>query len=365
MSKSARILFLAVYVLTGLGIVMTYSASAVYANHVFGNAQYFLIRQALFVLIGTVLLFGVAAVPAHFWKDHSRGLILLAILLMGLVFVPVIGHHAGGARRWINLRILNFQPVEYAKVVVCIYLSDYLSRKIKFVRRGSLSVFFPPLLLIGAICVLTLLQPDLGSCVFIFIITAVLFFMIGIRLRYVAMASLVFIPVFYFLVIQVPYRLSRVSAFLNPWKDPQGSGFQIIQSFVAFSLGGWSGVGLGQSTQKLFYLPSSHTDFIFAVIGEELGLAGVLLVLSLYVLIFFCGIYMAEQATRHYERLLITSLTLLIVLQALINMLVATGLLPTKGLPLPFVSYGGTSVVFNLIAVGFLLGADRCRRRSV
>lgn len=359
MSKEARILFIAVYSLLGLGIVMTYSSSAVYAEYLYRNSQYFLTRQIVFAVIGTFVMFGVYAIPSRFWKDHARAMILLAMIFLLMVFLPVVGRSAGGARRWIWLGIMNFQPAEFAKVAVCLYLSDYLARKRKFIHKGSLSIFLPPLLLVGIVCVLTLLQPDLGSTAFIFLLASVLFFLAGIHLKYVLAAVVVGIPVFWVLIIKFPYRLSRVTSFLNPWEDPQGSGFQIIQSLYAFALGGWKGVGLGESTQKLFYLPSSYNDFIFSILGEELGLLGILAVILLYLTIFVCGILMAEKATTDYEKFLIMSLTLLIVLQAVIHMMVATGLIPTKGLPLPFVSYGGTSLLFNLMAVGLLLGISR------
>jgi cell division protein FtsW len=225
-------------------------------------------------------------------------------------------------------------------------------------------VFVPPLILIGIVCVLTILEPDLGSVAFIVMTMAILFFVSGLQLRYVLGALAVLLPAFYFLIIRVPYRLSRLEAYLNPWEDPLGSGFQIIQSFLAFASGGIHGVGLGQSTQKLFYLPSSHNDFILAVIGEELGLIGVMIVVALYVLFFLCCIRMARKSDQAFEKLLITSVTMLIVLQTVFHMMVATGLVPTKGLPLPFISYGGSSVVVNLIAVGILMAADRRKRRS-
>lgn len=366
MSLPARILFVAVYLLVSVGIVMTYSASSVYAEQVYGNSMYFLIRQLIFVIIGTFLMILTAMSPISFWKKHSREVILFAILMMMLVFLPGIGREAGGARRWVNLGPVNFQPVEFAKIAACIYLSDYMTRKIKIIKQGSLPILIPPMLLIGGVCGLSLLQPDLGSAVIIFLVMSVLVFMAGIKMTYVFLGLSALIPVFYALVARVPYRLSRVTAYLNPWDDPQGSGFQIIQSFLAFGMGGIKGVGLGQSTQKLFYLPSSYNDFIFSVIGEELGLIGMLFVMLLYAVIFVCGIRMAETARNDHERLLTTSLILLILFQALINMLVATGLIPTKGLPLPFVSYGGTSIVFNLMAVGFLLSLDRSshQRRS-
>jgi len=359
MSGAAKILFITVYLLISIGIIMTYSASAIYAQHVYGNSSYFLTRQVIFAVIGTFAMLLTAVIPITFWKKNARLVILLAILLMVLVFLPGVGRSAGGARRWIKLVVFNFQPVEFAKLAVCIYLADYLSRKHQYIRNGSLTIFFPPMLLVGSLCVLSLAQPDLGSCFIMFLIATLLFFIAGIRLRYVGTAVLFFLPVFYFLVVRVPYRMSRVVAYLNPWEDPQGSGFQIIQSFLAFGMGGVHGVGLGQSTQKLFYLPSSYNDFIMSIVGEELGLAGVFFVMLLYVVLFFSGIMIAERSRSDYNRLLAVALTLLIVLQGIINMLVATGLIPTKGLPLPFVSYGGTSLVFNLMAVGLLMSTDR------
>ncbi|HTL46848.1 MAG TPA: putative lipid II flippase FtsW [Verrucomicrobiae bacterium] len=359
MSFPGKILFITVYMLVSIGVVMTYSASAIYAQHVYGNSSYFLIRQIVYVILGTGALFFMAVIPISFWKKNARLVMLTAILMMIAVFMPSIGHSAGGARRWINLVVFNFQPVEFAKLTVCIYLSDYLSRKLQFIRKGSLTIFFPPVILVGMLCVLSLMQPDLGSCFIIALTTSILFFLSGIRLAYVGTAILGLLPVLYLLVVRVPYRMSRVVAYLNPWDDPQGSGFQIIQSFLAFGMGGLKGVGLGQSTQKLFYLPSSYNDFILSIIGEELGLAGVLVVIILYTILFFCGIAIAERSRQDYEKLLCISLTLLIVLQGVINMMVATGLIPTKGLPLPFVSYGGTSLVFNLASVGLILSADR------
>ncbi len=358
-SNQARIFFIAVYILVGLGIVMTYSASAIYAEHVYGHPEYFLIRQIAYAVFGTFVLLGTASIPITFWMKHARTMILLAIVFLVIVFLPVIGRSGGGAQRWIRLGPVNFQPAEYAKVAVCLYLTDYLTRKMKTIKKGSLFIFFPPLVLIGCVCILTLIQPDLGSTAFILLIVASLFFLSGIRLRYVLSAAAIVLPVFYFLIVRVPYRASRVVAYLNPWDDPQGGGFQIIQSLLAYAVGGIQGSGLGQGIQKLFYLPSSYNDFIFSIIAEELGLIGLLAVIVLYAVIFICGVQMAERATQDYDKLLISSITLMIVLQAIIHMMVTTGLVPTKGLPLPFVSYGGTSLVFNMMAAGLMLAADR------
>ncbi len=362
MSNSARVLFMTVFLLVGIGIVMTYSSSAVYAQYRYANPEHFLFRQFLYALLGTLLMFITASIPVTFWKNNSRAMILLAIIFLIIVYLPVIGHSGGGAQRWINLGIVNFQPAEFAKVAVCVYLADYLSRKMKWIKKGGVMIFLPPLMLIGLVCCLTLLQPDLGSTAFICLLVSVLFFLSGLRMRYVGFALSVLIPALYFLVIRVPYRAARVTAYLNPWDDPQGSGFQIIQSLLAFGIGGVRGEGLGQGIQKLFYLPSSYNDFIFSVIGEELGLIGLLFVIFLYGVIFFCGLQMAKRAKSDFERLLTISLTLMIVLQALIHMFVTTGLIPTKGLPLPFISFGGTSILFSMMAVGLLLACDRKAR---
>jgi len=365
MSKEARLIFIVTYLLVGLGVVMIYSASGVLAHDRYGNELFFLIRQGLYVILGTIGFFIAATLPVDFYKKNARAFMLLAIMLLIAVFLPVIGHTAGGARRWLHIGGFQFQPVEFAKLACCIYLADYIGRKIAIVQKGDIRVFVPPLILIGLVCGLTLLEPDLGSVAFIVMMTSVILFVSGLQLRYVFGALAVLLPALYFLIIRVPYRLSRLEAYLNPWEDPQGSGFQIIQSFLAFASGGVRGVGLGQSTQKLFYLPSSHNDFILAVIGEELGLIGVMFVIALYGLFFFCCIRMARRADQPFEKLVITSITLLIILQTVIHMMVATGLVPTKGLPLPFISYGGSSIVVNLIAVGILVAIDRRKRRNV
>jgi cell division protein FtsW len=347
------------YALVALGVVMTYSASAVYADQFFNSPTYFLRRQFFYVTIGSILFWFVSSLDPDFLRQHSRFLMILAVLLLLAVFLPFLGHTAGGARRWIKLPFITFQPVEYAKLALCIYLSDYLSRKRQRITKGSLSVFYTPLGLVSLIFILVIAQPDLGSCVFLFILMAVLFFLSGIRMRYILIAVFAALCVVSLLIWQAPYRMSRITAFLDPWKDPKGSGFQIIQSFIAFGLGGIKGVGLGESTQKLFYLPQSHTDFIFSIIAEELGLIGALCVVGLFALFFFFGNRLAQRCRDPFLRLLAFSLVVFITLQALINFLVTVGLIPTKGLPLPFVSYGGTALIFHMVSIGILVAIDK------
>lgn len=359
MSRDARAVTFIMFSLIAVGLVMTYSASAIYSDQIYGSATYFFRRQLFYLLLGSIF-FGLAiSIDPSDLQDRSRRLVLVAIFFLVMVFFPVIGHSAGGARRWIGLGLFNFQPVEFTKLAVCIFMSDYLSRKLKPIAEGSVSALLPPLVILGVILILLISQPDLGSCIFLLLISGILFFLAGIKLRYVAIALVPVILGLVVLIIKAPYRINRVVAFLNPWGDPAGTGFQIIQSFIAFSLGGINGVGLGQSTQKLFYLPQSYTDFIFSIIGEELGLLGTLGVLILYGSFFHVGLRISSKSKDPFLRLLSYALTLIVVLQALINILVTTGLIPTKGLPLPFVSYGGTSLIFNMMTVGLLVAVDR------
>jgi len=362
MSREGRILFLASFLLLGFGLVMVYSSSAVVAAEQYRHATFFLTRQCFFAIIGVIAFFITASIPLSFYKDHARTIMFIAIGLTILVFVPGLGRSAGGARRWISLGGINIQPAEFVKLAACLFLADYLSRKVALVQKGVLTVYIPPAILIGMVCLLVLIQPDLGSFAFLVILTSVAFFVTGLQVRYVAVALGVLIPAFYFLIVRVPYRMHRLEAYLNPWEDPQGKGFQIIQSLLSFALGGASGAGIGQGTQKLYYLPSGHNDFIFAVIGEEMGLWGTCLVTSAFLVIYYAVIKIAERRQQIFEKLLVLLLGYYLVIQALIHMMVATGLVPTKGLPLPFISYGGSALVANLIAVGLILACDRHTR---
>ncbi len=346
----------------GFGLVMVYSSSAVVAAEQYHHASFFLARQCFFAILGVVAFFITASIPLPFYKDHARTIMFIAIGLTIMVFIPGLGRSAGGARRWISLGGINIQPAEFVKLAACLFLADYMSRKVALVQKGVLTVYIPPAILIGMVCLLVLIQPDLGSFAFLVILTSVAFFVTGLQVRYVAIALGVLIPAFYFLIVRVPYRMHRLEAYLNPWEDPQGKGFQIIQSLLSFALGGAGGAGLGQGTQKLYYLPSGHNDFIFAVIGEELGLWGTCLVISAFLVIYYAVIKIAERRQQIFEKLLVLLLGYYLVIQAMIHMMVATGLVPTKGLPLPFISYGGSALVANLIAVGLILACDRHTR---
>lgn len=360
-SEASQRLLLSVFILTALGVVMIYSASAMFADRFHQDAAYFLKKQLIFACVGLIVLFACMVIPPKWIRANSRVLVIFSILFVLSVFLPVIGKTGGGARRWIHFFDFSVQPVELAKIAVCAYLSDYLTRKSKKITQGSLTVFLPPLVILGVLALALILQPDLGSVVFIFLVALLLFFLAGLKMRYVLASVSLGVPLLILLIVMEPYRFKRILSYLNPWEDPQGTGFQIIQSFLAFGLGGWKGVGLGASTQKLFYLPQSFTDFIFSIIGEELGLLGAMAVIVLFVYILIQGTLIAERMTDPFKKYFAYSLTLLLTLQAIINILVTTGLIPTKGLPLPFVSYGGSSLVFNLAAIGLLVSVDRHR----
>jgi cell division protein FtsW len=364
MTHQAKAILLIMYTLISIGVVMIYSTSAVYAEQTYGNSIHFLSHQLIAIAIGTIA-FGICfSLNPDDLRRHAKLLICFAIILLIFVYLPMFGRSAGGARRWIQLPFFRFQPVEYAKLAVCIYFCDYLVRKRKWIREGSVTAFGPPLLILSVIGLLVLTQPDLGSCAFLLVMVGVLFFLSGIYMRYVMLVMGGAVGMLIFLVMSTPYRMNRILAFLDPWKDPQGSGFQIIQSYLAFGLGGVQGTGLGQSTQKLFYLPQGHTDFIFSIIGEELGLLGTLSVVILYAIFFVLGAQIAYKLKDPFRQLLAYSLVLLVSLQALLNLLVTVGLIPTKGLPLPFVSYGGSAIVFHMASVGILIAIDRASNKT-
>jgi len=365
LTRESERLLIAIFILVSIGLVMTYSASSMYAFRSFEDAAHFLKRQLLFVGVGLLVLSVVMRIRPEAIRRNSRKLILISIILLLIIFIPVIGKSGGGAKRWIRFFAFSVQPAEFVKIAVCIYLSDYLARKSRKIAQGSLKVFVPPLIVVGLVCGLILMQPDMGSVLIILTLTTILFFLAGLKIKHILISVGVTLPLVIGIILSAPYRVRRLVSYLNPWDDPQGAGYQIIQSFLAFALGGVKGVGLGGSTQKLFYLPQSYNDFIFSIIGEELGFIGVMSVLGLMAFVLMQGHRIARKQSGYdpFKRFFAYSMTLLIALQAVLNLMVATGLVPTKGLPLPFVSYGGSSLILNFTAIGLLVGVDSCRDR--
>jgi cell division protein FtsW len=283
---------------------------------------------------------------------------------MVLVLIPGIGGSGGGASRWLRLPGFSLQPSEMAKIALVIYMAyslDKKQEKVKFFSTG----FLPYMVVLALLLLLLLKQPDLGSAVTLGMVAIVMLFAAGTRPTYIISMLLLALPFLYFLVMNVDYRRRRILAFLNPWEDPSSSGFQIIQSWIAFGAGGVLGQGLGEGKQKLFYLPEAHTDFILSVVGEELGLAGVLVIGSMFFLLVWRSIRVALGAEDTFGRFLAFGIAVLLGIEAFVNMAVVTGLLPTKGLALPFISYGGSSLIISLFAVGIVLNISSRMRSSL
>lgn len=347
-------------VLALVGLVMVFSASGVVATNRYHDPWYFLKRQMAWLVFGLFLLHMASRVDYLIWRKLALPLLLLMMVLLVLVLVPSVGVAAKGARRWFRLGPINVQPAELAKVIVVIYLAAYLSKKgdqLALFTRGLL----PPLIVVSMLGGLILLEPDLGTVVMIGLVMLSMLYLAGVRVTHLLALGVCLLPVGAVLVLGSAYRRQRLLTFLAPWKDAADSGFQITQSFLAFGSGGLFGVGLGEGKQKLFFLPEAHTDFVLALVGEELGLVGSAAIMLLFAVFVLRGFQVAGRARGPFGRHLATGLTLLIGLQALVNAGVVTGLLPTKGLTLPLVSYGGSSLVASLAAVGILLSISRDR----
>ncbi|NNC14606.1 putative lipid II flippase FtsW [Corallococcus exiguus] len=348
------ILLCAVLALVTLGLVMTYSASAVLAQDKLGDSLYFLKRQLSAAGLGLV---GMAVAMKLGWRKLARlayPLLLVAIVLLIAVAIPGIGTTAGGARRWIRLPGFSLQPAEIAKFAWLVYLSYSLAKKREKVATFSIG-FLPHLALCGILVFLCMLQPDFGSSVLLVFMLFVLLFAAGTKLSYLVGSILLALPLAFVAIATSPYRMKRILAFLDPWAHRHDVGYQVAESLMSIGSGGITGLGLGDGRQKLFFLPEAHTDFIFSILGEELGLIGVGLLVVLYAIVLWRGIRAALAAGETFGTYLGLGISSIIAFQATVNMCVAMGLLPTKGLTLPFVSYGGTSLVVLMGSAGVLL----------
>jgi cell division protein FtsW len=348
------ILLIVTLALVGVGIVMVYSTSAIMAGDRFQDPYYFLKKQALFAGVGFILMIFTLFLPYTILKRLAYPILIVSILLLVAVLIPGIGYRAGGAIRWLKIHSVSFQPSEFAKLGLVVFLAYFLTKKDEKIRSFSFG-FLPTVLLSGLVVVLVAKEPDLGAALFLSAMVFLLLFVSGARVIYLVGALLLTIPVVYYLLMNVGYRYKRLMSFIRPWDDPTGTSFQIIQSFLSFGSGGLFGLGLGEGRQKLFFLPAPHTDFIFSVIGEELGLVGAMVVVLLFFIFTLRGIQIGLSLDDRFGTYLALGVTLMISLQAVINMGVVLGLLPTKGLTLPFISYGGTSLITNLVGVGILL----------
>ncbi len=345
----------AVLALTALGAVLVYSASAVTAGQKLGDQFYYLKRQLVAAGIGLGLL--VAALKLGVRRAAVLAYPLLVVTVALLVLVPLVGRTAGGARRWLDLGLLRFQPAELAKVALVLYLARSLARKRDKVRMFSIGVL-PHVLATGVLVALGLAERDLGTGVILMLVLFAMLFAAGARVSYLVAALLVAAPIAWQVVKSTPYRYTRVVAFLDPERYREGAGFQLWESLLGAANGGWLGQGLGQGKGKLFYLPAAHTDFIAAILAEEAGLLGVILLVALFAVVVWRGLRAALNASEPFSCYAAVGMTTLLGAQALVNLAVVFGLLPTKGLTLPFVSYGGSSLVTLLAGAGVLLAVS-------
>lgn len=357
------LLLFAVLALVALGLVMVYSASAIAAHDKLGNSFHFLTRQLWAAGLGILAM--VAAMKLGYRRSARLAypLFFLALLLLVLVVVPGVGTTAGGATRWIRLPGFSLQPAELAKVAWVIYLAYSLAKKREKVATFSVG-FLPHLAIAGVLVFLCMLEPDFGSAVGLLFLLFVMLFAAGAKLSYLVGSVLLAIPFAFHAVASSPYRMKRIVAFLDPWQHRQDSGYQVAESLMSIGSGGLFGLGLGDGRQKLYFLPEAHTDFIFSIIGEELGLLGVAGLILLYAVLIWRGLIASLRASEPYGTYLGLGLTSLFAFQAIVNMSVAMGLLPTKGLTLPFISYGGSSLVALMGAAGLLLSVSASRPRS-
>lgn len=348
------VLLLMVVALTSFGVVMVYSASSVMAAKNFHDGAYFLKRQGLFALIGFAAALVAMRVDYQIWRRLAVPLLLVSLVLLVAVLIPGIGGKVKGASRWIRLPGFNLQPSEFTKIALILYLAYSIDKKQDRIR--SLSAGFLPYMVVLMILLgLLLKQPDLGAALTLAAVTILMLFAAGTRLVFILGSAMVALPFVAYLVITSSYRLKRIKAFLNPEQDPTGIGWQIIQSKYAFGAGGVFGQGLGEGKQKLFYLPEAHTDFILSVVGEELGFIGVLIIIGMFFILVQRALRIAMATQDTFARFLALGIAVLFAIEATVNMGVVTGLLPTKGLALPFLSYGGSSLLVSLFAVGILL----------
>lgn len=360
-SIEPRILFLiSTILLSTIGLLMVFSSSSIIAMENHADSFFYLKRQSLFLFIGLIVMIICSKLNTNFLSKNYKFFYIIGIILLLLVLIPMLGRKSGGATRWIQFLSFSIQPIEIAKYMLLIFIAQHLNIKNARIREfkiGVVSTFLPCLPYI----LLLLMQPDFGNTVLICITVFSMIILSGAKISHILSIFFVLLSSFLSLIYVAPYRMKRVMSFLDPYDDPQGTGYQIIQSFVSFAKGKFFGVGLGNSSQKLFFLPQGYNDFIFSIIAEELGFLGSMVIIILFGILIFSGFRMLERAKDLFSRNLISGIIILTSLQIIINISVTIGLMPTKGVPLPLISYGGSSLIFTLFAFGLILALDKRR----
>ena len=353
-----RSLFIAVIFISIFGVIMIYSASFIWAEFKFNNPYKFAIMQSIFLVIGIFLMLFLSKVDYHIYYKYANKILLICGILLLLVLIPGIGSVRNGSRSWFGIGSLGIQPSEFAKLGLIMYVSKYLTNNNR-IMKDVIKGVFPILLVIGLFFVLIMLEPDFGTAMVIVLTLVVLIFISGVKISFFVKVGLVGLLGIVGIIIAAPYRMKRIVSFLNPWSDPLGSGYQILQSLYAIGPGGLLGQGFLNSRQKYFYLPEPQTDFIFSIISEELGFLGVLIVTSLFLFIFYRGIYNSLKCKDLYGKYLAFGLAFGLIIQASLNLCVVVGLIPVTGVTLPFISYGGSSLLVSMISIGIILNISR------
>lgn len=354
-TRSQTYIFFATLVLLGFGLVMVASSSMYYAGQKYGNSYYFLIRQAIWMTIGLIGMLWIMQKDYQSLRKNSKLLLFIAACLLICVFIPHIGKVKNGSARWIGFSSIQFQPSEFAKIVLLIYMADVLSRKPEKQITNFKTGFLPIICVMCAISALVVKEPDLGTAVLLVMLGWMLCLVAGMRKAHLFSIIPLTIPVAIYEIIKHKHQLVRILVFLHPEQNQLGDGYQITQSLIAIGSGGLWGRGLGQGLQKFGFLPDGHTDFIFSILNEEIGFVGATIVLLLFIFLIWQGVRVAVRSTDLFATLLAAGITAMIACQVAINTGMTLSLLPTKGMPLPFISYGGSSLVFTLFAVGILL----------
>ncbi len=359
MKKKDKILLISVIFLSLFGLLMIYSSSSIWANYKFNDPYKYLKTQAIFILLGIFIINIVSKIPYIHYKKYSNLILISCITLLVLVLIPGIGTIRNGSRSWFGIGGLGIQPSEFTKLGVIIFTSKYLSNnKIKDIKTSVL----PILLIVFIIFGLIMLEPDFGTGVIIVMSIIALLFVSGVNMSFFIKLGILGLIGIVILVIIAPYRLERITSFLNPWSDPLGSGFQIIQSLYAIGPSGLLGMGLGNSIQKHFYLPEPQTDFIFSIISEELGFLGVIIVATLFITIIYRGIKISINQEDNFAKYLSFGITFSIAFQTILNLMVVVGLIPVTGVTLPFLSYGGSSLLISMTSIGILLNISKANK---
>ncbi len=353
-----KILYYSVLITSLIGILMVYSSSYTYASYRYDNPYKFLISQSIFFIIGLITMTSISKVNYSLYKKKANLIMIVSFILLVLVLIPGIGIVRNGSRSWFGIGPFGIQPSELSKIALIIFMSKYLSSN-DFEKRNTKKFILPPLIVIAVFFLLIMLEPDFGTGMIIVSSLIALIFITGTDTSIFIKIGLIMIGAVIVLILLAPYRLRRITSFINPWSDPLGSGYQLIQSLYAIAPSGLLGKGLFNSTQKLFYLPEPQTDFIFSIISEELGFIGVIIITILFLTIFYKSIKISLKTNDLFGKYLSFGLSFSLIFQTILNLLVVIGLVPVTGVTLPFISYGGTSLIVSMIMIGIILNINK------